>query len=58
MIIHPNCVPLDFIASDDEGPQLGACPDADAACTLCIKGSHGQSEGQVAHDSAFTGDKV
>ncbi|TSO88057.1 UDP-glucose:glycoprotein glucosyltransferase 2 [Bagarius yarrelli] len=56
--MHPTCVSLNFIASDNAGLQVAACPDAVAACTLCIKGSHSQSEGQVAHDSTFTGDKV
>lgn len=55
MDMHTNCVSL---ASDDEGPRLAASRDTDAACALGIKESHDQSEGQVAHDSTSTGDKV
>lgn len=58
MVIHLNCVSLYFIASDDEGFRLAAHADAVSACVFSVKGSHGQSEGQMAHDSSFTGDKV
>lgn len=55
MIIRQNELCFS-VAADDEGPRLAACHDAGAACALGIEENHGQSEGQVAHDAAFTGD--